>query len=101
LYNGQFPGPEIRVTEGERLRVTVENGLPEPTTIHWHGIPVPNAMDGVPGVTQDPIQPGETFVYDFVTDIPGSYGCRAVPVPHRAGLAHASDRSPFGTRWVR
>ena len=73
LYNGQFPGPEIRLTEGERLRVTVENRLPEPTTMHWHGIPVPNAMDGVPGVTQPPIAPGETFVYDFVTDIPGSY----------------------------
>ena len=73
LYNGQFPGPAIRVTEGERLLVFVENRLPEPTTIHWHGIPVPNAMDGVPVVTQAPIQPGETFVYDFVTDVPGSY----------------------------
>src|SRR5690606_33140242 len=73
LYNDQFPGPEIRVREGERLRVTVENRLPEPTTVHWHGIPVPNQMDGVPGVTQPPIEPGETFVYDFIADVPGSY----------------------------
>jgi FtsP/CotA-like multicopper oxidase with cupredoxin domain len=73
LYNGQFPGPEIRVTEGERLRVTVENRLPEGTTVHWHGLPVPNAMDGVPGVTQDPIAPGATFLYDFVADVPGTY----------------------------
>jgi FtsP/CotA-like multicopper oxidase with cupredoxin domain len=73
MYNGQFPGPEIRVTEGERVRITVENRLPEGTTVHWHGIPVPNVMDGVPGVTQDLIQPGETFFYDFVADVPGTY----------------------------
>jgi FtsP/CotA-like multicopper oxidase with cupredoxin domain len=73
LYNGQFPGPEIRVKEGERLRVAVENRLPEPTTVHWHGIPVPNPMDGVPGVTQSPIEPGDTFVYDFIADVAGSY----------------------------
>ncbi len=73
LYNGQFPGPEIRVTEGERLRVTVENRLAEDTTIHWHGVPVPNSMDGVPGLTQAPIGPGQTFVYDFIADVPGSY----------------------------
>jgi FtsP/CotA-like multicopper oxidase with cupredoxin domain len=73
LYNGQFPGPEIRVAEGERVRVTVENRLPEGTTVHWHGIPVPNAMDGVPGVTQDPIRPGDNFLYDFVADVPGTY----------------------------
>lgn len=64
-YNGQIPGPEIRLTEGERARITLHNGLSEPTTIHWHGVDVPNAMDGVPGVTQKPVQPGETFVYEF------------------------------------
>lgn len=48
LYNGQFPGPEIRVKEGDRLQITVKNELPEETTVHWHGVPVPNAMDGVP-----------------------------------------------------
>jgi len=73
LYNGQFPGPEIRLKEGERLRVRIENRLPEGTTIHWHGVPVPNAMDGVPGVTQELIRPNETFVYDFIADPAGSY----------------------------
>jgi FtsP/CotA-like multicopper oxidase with cupredoxin domain len=64
-YNGRVPGPEIRVTEGERVRVVLTNALGEPTTIHWHGVDVPNAMDGVPGVTQPPVPPGETFVYEF------------------------------------
>lgn len=64
-YNGQVPGPLIRVREGERVRVLLENRLPEATTIHWHGVDVPPAMDGVPGVTQDPVRPGETFVYEF------------------------------------
>jgi FtsP/CotA-like multicopper oxidase with cupredoxin domain len=73
LYSGRYPGPEIRVTEGERLRVTLDNRLPEPTTVHWHGVPVPNAMDGVPGVTQPAIPPGETFVYDYVAEPAGTY----------------------------
>lgn len=64
-YNGTVPGPMIRVTEGDRVRIIVTNELPDPSTIHWHGIDVPNEMDGVPGVTQDPIMPGETFVYEF------------------------------------
>jgi FtsP/CotA-like multicopper oxidase with cupredoxin domain len=64
-YNGRIPGPEIRVKEGERVRVVLKNGLREPTTVHWHGVDVPNSMDGVPGVTQKPVQPGETFVYEF------------------------------------
>ncbi|MGH7315597.1 MAG: multicopper oxidase family protein [Candidatus Rokuibacteriota bacterium] len=65
-YNGQIPGPELRLKEGERVRIFLKNRLREPTTIHWHGVDVPNPMDGVPGVTQKPVQPGETFVYDFV-----------------------------------
>jgi FtsP/CotA-like multicopper oxidase with cupredoxin domain len=72
-YNSQSPGPEIRVKEGEILRVVLENNLPEPTTIHWHGLPVPNTMDGVPDITQEPIQPGETFVYEFAAQPAGSY----------------------------
>ena len=64
-YNGQIPGPEIRAREGERVRIVFKNSLSEPTTIHWHGVDVPNAMDGVPGITQKPVQPGETFVYEF------------------------------------
>ena len=73
LYNGRFPGPEIRVKEGERLRIIVENQLPEGTTVHWHGVPVRNAMDGVPGLTQKPIAPGESFVYEFEATPAGSY----------------------------
>jgi manganese oxidase len=64
-YNGTLPGPELRVPYGQRLRIEVRNELMEPTTVHWHGIAVPNAMDGVPGVTQDPVMPGESFTYEF------------------------------------
>ena len=64
-YNGQVPGPTIRAREGERLRVVLKNSLSEPTTIHWHGLDVPNAMDGVPGLTQPAVEPGGTFTYEF------------------------------------
>ncbi|MGH7830506.1 MAG: multicopper oxidase domain-containing protein, partial [Candidatus Binatia bacterium] len=64
-YNGQIPGPELRFKEGERVRIVLKNALSEPTTIHWHGVDVPNAMDGVPGITQKPVQPGGTFIYEF------------------------------------
>jgi FtsP/CotA-like multicopper oxidase with cupredoxin domain len=72
-YDGEYPGREIRVREGERIRVVVENRLPDPTTIHWHGVPVPNAMDGVPGLTQPPIAPGAEFTYEFDASPAGSY----------------------------
>jgi manganese oxidase len=73
-YNGQVPGPQLRVRQGDRVRVVLTNHLPEPTTIHWHGVTVPNAMDGVPYVTQDPVMPGGTFTYEFtVVDGPGTY----------------------------
>src|SRR5215472_3041696 len=55
-YDGTVPGPEIRVRQGEPIRVLVENKFDEATTVHWHGIRVPNAMDGVPGLTQNPIR---------------------------------------------
>lgn len=64
-FNGSVPGPEIRVRQGERLRVVAENGLAETTTVHWHGMRVPNAMDGVPDLTQPPTAPGASFVYEF------------------------------------
>ncbi len=64
-YNGTVPGPEIRVPYGQKVRIVVKNELPEPTAVHWHGIAVPNAMDGVPGVTQKPIAPGASFTYEF------------------------------------
>jgi FtsP/CotA-like multicopper oxidase with cupredoxin domain len=64
-YDGTVPGPEIRVPYGQKVRVVVTNRLPEPTAVHWHGIAVPNAMDGVPGVTQKPIAPDDSFTYEF------------------------------------
>ncbi len=72
-YNGTVPGPEIRVRQGERLRITVENALAEDTTIHCHGIRLPNAMDGVPHLTQHPIAPGQSFVYEFDVPDAGTY----------------------------
>lgn len=72
-YNGTVPGPMIRVTEGDQVRIIVTNELDEPTTVHWHGIEVPNIMDGVPGMTQDPILPGETFTYEFTAKPAGTF----------------------------
>jgi FtsP/CotA-like multicopper oxidase with cupredoxin domain len=72
-YGGTTPGTEIRVQEGNTLRVHLKNELPEPTTIHWHGIPLPNPMDGVPGVTQNAVQPGQSFTYEFKVNHPGTY----------------------------
>jgi FtsP/CotA-like multicopper oxidase with cupredoxin domain len=67
-YNGQVPGPQIRVNVGDRVRVVVTNQLPMGTDIHWHGIPTPNDMDGVAPLTQPLIESGETFVYEFEAD---------------------------------
>jgi len=72
-YGGQVPGRELRLRQGDRLRVSVKNELQEETTVHWHGIRLPNAMDGVPHLTQKPIKPGETFLYDFVAPDAGTY----------------------------
>jgi multicopper oxidase len=71
-YNGQVPGPELRVTEGDTVRVTVKNELDEPTTVHWHGVNVPSAMDGVPDTSGPPIAPGDTFTYEFVATPAGT-----------------------------
>jgi FtsP/CotA-like multicopper oxidase with cupredoxin domain len=72
-YNGQVPGPLIRVTEGDTLRVTIKNELKEDTAIHWHGLHVPNSMDGVPPLTQAPIKPGESFTYEFTASHAGTF----------------------------
>jgi manganese oxidase len=75
-YNGQIPGPEIRVNEGDKIRIIVENNLPykKGTTIHWHGIRLPeNNADGVPGLTQQPIKPGETFSYEYTAKNAGTH----------------------------
>jgi FtsP/CotA-like multicopper oxidase with cupredoxin domain len=67
-FNGHVPGPVIRVTEGDKVRIVVENLLSEGTGVHWHGLDVPNKMDGVPMVTQDPILPGQKFTYEFTVN---------------------------------
>ncbi|PRX58813.1 FtsP/CotA-like multicopper oxidase with cupredoxin domain [Cohnella sp. SGD-V74] len=72
-FNNSVPGPQIRVKQGDTIKVNLKNQLPEPVTIHWHGVPVPNAMDGIPGVTQNAVQPGQSFTYEFKADVPGTY----------------------------
>jgi manganese oxidase len=72
-YNGRSPGPTIEAVEGDRVKIFVTNHLPEPTTVHWHGILVPNGMDGVTGLNQPCILPGETFQYEFVLKQHGTY----------------------------
>jgi manganese oxidase len=72
-YNGQSPGPTIEAVEGDKLRVFVTNKLPEPTTVHWHGMLVPSGMDGVGGMTQPHINPGKTFVYEFEMKDSGTF----------------------------
>ena len=72
-YNGSVPGPEIRVRQGERIRITLDNALQEDTTLHCHGIRLPNAMDGVPHLTQHPVTRGGTFVYEFDVPDAGTY----------------------------
>jgi FtsP/CotA-like multicopper oxidase with cupredoxin domain len=72
-YNGSMPGPTIEAYQGDRVRFVVHNDLPEPTTIHWHGLEDPVQFDGVPGVTQDFIQPGRHYVYEFDLHQTGSF----------------------------
>jgi FtsP/CotA-like multicopper oxidase with cupredoxin domain len=72
-YEGTVPGPELRIRQGEPVRIVVSNKLGEDTTVHWHGIRLPNAMDGVPGLTQKPIRSGESFVYEFTPPDAGTF----------------------------
>lgn len=72
-FNRQVPGPRIQVTEGDRIRMIVKNNLPEPTTVHWHGMILPNNMDGPADVTQKPIAPGESYTYEFTVKQSGTY----------------------------
>jgi len=72
-FNGQVPGPRLRVTEGDRVRIKVNNRLPESTTVHWHGLIVPNEMDGPAKITQPPIPPGGSYTYEFTTGQAGTF----------------------------
>lgn len=72
-YGDGIGGPTLRYTQGDTLRVTLDNQLAQPTTVHWHGLRLPHAMDGVPFVSQDPVQPGETFTYEFKLPDAGTY----------------------------
>jgi manganese oxidase len=72
-YNGSTPGPTIEAVEGDRVRILVTNRLPEHTTVHWHGILLPSGMDGIGGLSQPPIQPGETYAYEFTLQQHGSH----------------------------
>ncbi len=72
-YNGCVPGPQIRVKEGDRVRVVVKNELDESTAVHFHGVELPNDQDGVPFITQPPIKPGQTYTYEFTVPNAGSH----------------------------
>ena len=72
-YGGRLPGPEIRLRQGEPVRIVVENKLEQDTTVHWHGIRLPNDMDGVPGLTQPPIKSGQKFTYEFTPPDAGTF----------------------------
>ena len=109
-YNGTIPGPLIRVRVGDRLIVHYTNNLPRPSTIHWHGLRVPIEMDGVPGYSQPPVEPGTSFTYDFIVPDAGIYWYH----PHVMsaaqvgfGLYGASSKIPLRTspsasptRWI-
>ena len=101
-YGGTVPGPEVRIRQGDAVRLVVSNKLGEDTTVHWHGIRLPNAMDGVPGLTQPPIRPGESFTYEFTPPDAGTFWYH----PHAdslqqlgrglAGALIVEEREPVG-----
>jgi manganese oxidase len=72
-FNGSAPGPTIQANQGDRVRVILENHLPEPTSMHWHGLEIPISMDGMPGISQEPVKPGERYVYEFNLHQAGTY----------------------------
>ncbi|AIM11180.1 multicopper oxidase family protein [Bacillus anthracis] len=91
-FNGSSPGPEIRVKKGEKVKVTLKNELSAPVSIHWHGYPVPNDMDGIPGVTQDAVEPGKSFTYEFEANVLGTYWYHS----HQDSV-NQLDRGLYGT----
>ena len=92
-YNGQVPGPQIRVREGDRVRLILHNKLAESTCIHFHGLEVPNAMDGVPFLTQPPVKSGESFTYEFTAPM-GNHGSHMYHSHH-----NSAKQVGTGTSW--
>jgi FtsP/CotA-like multicopper oxidase with cupredoxin domain len=82
-YNRQIPGPRLELTEGDHVRINFRNALPETTTVHWHGLILPNEMDGPANVTQAPIPPGGTYVYEFTVGQSGTYFYHSHDEPDR------------------
>jgi FtsP/CotA-like multicopper oxidase with cupredoxin domain len=82
-FNRQVPGPRLRLTEGDRVRINVTNDLPEETSVHWHGMILPNKMDGAAEVTQKPIEPGESYTYEFTAGQAGTYFYHSHKEPDR------------------
>ena len=101
-YNGSCPGPTIQVTQGDRIRIHVENALPESTSMHWHGLEVPIEQDGVPFVSQKPIAPGETFTYEFTVHQEGTFFYHAHSAMQEMigllGLFIAHPQTPYAPR---
>jgi FtsP/CotA-like multicopper oxidase with cupredoxin domain len=101
-FNRQVPGPRIELTQGDRVRLHVRNDLPESTTVHWHGLVLPNAMDGPAEITQDPIEPGESFTYEYTVRQPGTFMYHTHDHPDRqqalglygALIVHPRDEVP-------
>ena len=81
-FNGSMPGPELRVPRGERVKIVVENGLTEGTAVHWHGIRLENSMDGVPVLTQNVIDPGDTKTYNFIPPDAGTFWYHSHHISH-------------------
>ena len=98
-YNGSCPGPTIQVNQGDRVRIIVENALPESTSMHWHGLEVPIEQDGVPFISQKPIAPGETYAYEFTVHQEGTFFYHAHSAMQEMigllGLFIAHPQSPY------
>ncbi|MCM3024561.1 multicopper oxidase domain-containing protein [Heyndrickxia ginsengihumi] len=104
-YNGTVPGPEIKVNQGDKVKIIVKNDLSEGTTVHWHGLDVPFKQDGTGGVSQPDIKPGETWTYTFTVNAsPGTYAYHSHPMKdmlkqEQMGLFGAFIVEPKGTGW--
>jgi hypothetical protein len=101
-YNGTCPGPTIQVMQGDRVRIIVDNHLPEATSMHWHGLEIPAAMDGVPGLDQIPISPGGRFVYEFTLHQEGTYFYHShMAMQEMLGMLGAFIMHPKKPYWPR